>query len=270
MRNTKYILLSLMLTSCVTAPTYPMGMSQAQWQTMTPAQQQNAIAQEQQQQILQQQQFEQLMRQQQQQQLATQKDHLELGARQRLGISDQEWASIPPEKRFELRQQQDAIERQSIVSAQPVIAGDPGVAIATQDIANAMREDSRRQLYSNAAYGSVVECDVSGGNGKFAAGAWKTKWAAIMPTRFSVAKGDARDVPITRMGRERVSSSFWVGYSENQQLEFCASAGVGRRYKSCRAIAVNDSFRTGISTGLSIPDRIDGATLACRFAPGRQ
>lgn len=248
----KIILSILLLVACT--PAYPLGMNEAQWNGLSPAQQQQAF------------------RQQQEQQLFAERERLETGVRQRLGITQGEWAALSANKKLELRQQQEAIEREARTAQekpQQVQTGSEGLALATQQIANAINENGRRELYTNAAYGSVVDCEVNGSRAKFNVGAWSTKWRPIAPVRFSVAKGDAIHVTVQRLDKLKENTSFWVGFKEGQELEFCAGADVDKRYKACRSHPVTEAYKQGYTAPFSVPDAIDGGTLSCHFAPGR-
>ncbi len=253
------IAIALLVTGC--APSYPQGMNEAQWKGLSPMQQQQALALQHQQDVLAQQQFEAAMRQQQEQQIADERERLEANVRQRLGITQTEWMNITPDKKLELRQQQEAIERENREKI--------NAAAASQERADAIRERNRQTLYTNSAYGTVVNCDISGGNAKFSSGFVGSKWAPLAPVRFSVAKGDALNVPIRRNDKQSHVANFWVGFSPNDELEFCADENTDKRYKRCRTHPVGATFQQGYTAPLSIPDAIDGATLSCRFAPGR-
>ena len=264
----KYTLLAVLLFLSACANRYPLGMKEQQWLQLSPAQQQQAIIQQQQQDELLRQQYQAALYQQQEQQLHDERERLEDGARYRLGITNEEWSRITPDKKLDLRQEQEQIEREQNALEHVDYQRDE-VALATRDIADAISENSRRELYTNSAYGSVVDCELNGGNGKFSSGLWKDKWTAIAPTRFTIAKGDAIYVPYQRMDRLKVRAYFWVSF-DYQELEFCASEDTIKRYKRCRKYPVNDSYQQGYTSTLSIPDAIDGATLTCRFAPGRR
>lgn len=262
----KIILLMLFLSAC--GNRYPLGMQEQQWNTLSPAQQQQAVIEQQQQDMLRRQQIEQALYQQQEQQLYAERQHLEGGARLRLGITQEEWSRLTPDKKLDLRQEQEAIERQ-FQTTQAVVHQDNQLAFATHEIADAIHANSRRELYTNSAYGSVVDCELNGGNGKFASGLWKSKWSPIAPVRFSVAKGDAVDVSFQRRDRLKTNATFWVAF-EPSGLEFCASEGTDKRYKKCRTYPVTEAYKQGVSQRIDIPNAIDGATLTCRFAPGRR
>ncbi len=262
----KFICILFLLSAC--SVSYPLGMSQAQWNSLSPAQQQQAIASQQQQDALLRQQQEDYLRQQQEQQLYAERERLEAGARQRLGITQAEWEYLSPDKKLDLRQQQEQIERE-VRTIQERSSGNNEVALATREIAGAINASSRRELYTNSAYGSVVDCEISGGNAKFSSGLWNSKWSPLAPVRFSVAKGDAVNVPIRRLDKQRQSSAFWVAFREGQELEFCAAQDTDQRYKRCRTHPVTAAYQQNYTAPLSIPSVIDGATLNCRFAPGR-
>ena len=231
---------------------------------MSIAQQQQAFAQQQQQDAIRAQQQAIALHNQQQQELAAEKTRLEGNARLRLGIDDAEWAQMTPDARFKLRADQERIERK-VQEGAVAAGGTSAVAGATQDIANAMREHNVQELYTNSAYGSVVDCQISGGKAKFAGGGFGHTWAQFLPAHFSIAKGDNKKVFLNRQNKQKSDTAFWVGFSENQELQFCASENTDKRYKKCRLQPVSENY----SAPLSIPEIVDGANLTCHFAPGR-
>ncbi len=255
-----------LLTACV-QPNYPMGMNQQQWQMMTPAQQQQAWADQQRQQALIAQQQEAAMRQQQAQQLENEKIRLEQGARVRLGITDQEWLHMPEQQRFALRQEQEQIERSMRIPVAPQPMPMPGAPVygAPPVPAYVVPVRDNNRLYTNPTYGALVDCEITGGKGKFDQG-----WRPLGTTHFSIAKGDAQNVEIRRSDKQRFTDNFWVGFSPNEELEFCADADTDQRYKRCRKITVTPAFQQGVTSPFSIPSKIDGASITCRFAQGRR
>ena len=260
-----FLSVCLLFSLIACAPSHPLGISDERWNLMTIAEQQQAFAQQQQQDVLLAQQAQIAAHQQQEQQLSIEKARLEANTRLRLGITESEWAQMTPEKRFELRQEQERIERESNPVASNS-AGHSDVAEATHEIANAMREHNIQELYTNSAYGTVVDCVISGGKAKFAGGGFGHTWAQFLPTKFSIAKGDNKQVSLSRKNKQKSRSTFWVGFSENQELQFCANENTDKRYKKCRLQAVSENY----SAPLSIPEIVDGANLTCHFAPGRR
>lgn len=258
------VTLLLLVTGC--APSHPMGISDNQWNTMSFAQQQQAATQQAAQDEAQRKQQEAIQAALRQQQLLDQKDRLEQGAQVRLGITDAEWASFTPQKQLELRQQQEAIEREQdnaqVAAAAPRDEG-------THDIADALREGNLQKLYTDSAYGNVVDCDVSGGNAKFKNG-FKSKWTAFVPVRFSIARGDSIKVGVRRLDKQKTDTGFWVGWSQSQELEVCATQDVDKRYKNCRVYPITKAYEQGYTTAFFVPDVIDNAQITCRFTPGRK
>ena len=260
-----FLSVCLLFSLIACAPSHPLGINDERWNTMTIAEQQQAFAQQQQQDALRQQQLQIAAHQQQDQQLSAEKARLEANIRLRLGITESEWAQITPDKRFELRDEQERIERESQATASDHV-GHSDVAEATHEIADAMREHNIQELYTNSAYGTVVDCQISGGKAKFAGGGFGHTWAQFLPTHFSIAKGDNKKVFLNRQNKQKSDTAFWVGFSENQELQFCASENTDKRYKKCRLQSVSENY----STPLSIPEIVDGAKLTCHFAPGRR
>lgn len=262
------ILLIGLLTLSACGPHYPAGLNQEQWNVLTPAQQQKLVLDEQQRQaeIARQQQI--ALQQQQQLALDAERTRLEASSRQRLGISDAEWQHITPEKRFELRQEQERIEREQ--NAQAAAANATAAnANSTLQIAEALREGNRQTLYTNSAYGTVVDCEISGGKAKFPKKVFDTDWYNLDTTRFSLAKGDAGVIPIRRQDKQKLTSQFWVGLNDTG-LEFCESQDTPQRYKRCRVHPLTSAFEQSYTAPFDIPNVIAASTITCRYAPGRK
>ena len=189
---------------------------------------------------------------------------LEDEVRIRLGITEAEWQSFSPQKRFELRQEQERVERE-YDSAEMHASQIDKQAEATAQIADAMREGNLQELYTNSAYGTVVSCNITGGSAKF-----RDKWFPLLPTHFTVAQGDKVSVGIRRREKQRESREIWVEFNQGRELEFCRENDAQRSYKSCRKYPVTDAFKQPYKTALRVPSAIADATMICQFAPGRQ
>lgn len=189
---------------------------------------------------------------------------LEDQTRVRLGITEAEWIAMPAQKRFELRQEQERVEREYDATQQQSHQLDKQ-AEATAQIADAMREGHRQELYTNSAYGTVVSCQITGGSAKF-----RDKWFPLLPTHFTVAQGDKVSIGIRRREKQKESREIWVEFNTARELEFCRENDAQRSYKSCRKYSVNDAFKQPYKTALHVPSAVADATMVCEFAPGRQ
>lgn len=256
----------LILAGCV--PSYPLGMNEAQWNALPYEQRQQILAEQAHQEALQHQQQEALLRQQQEQQIQLKKQQLEEHLRHRLGITETEWNQFTAEKQFELRHEQESIERNQQQTASNQQDND-AQALGILSIAEALHARNTQELYTNAAYGLVVNCTIQSGNAKFSHG-FHHKWSSLLPTHFSIAKGDAKEVNVRRLDRQKYMASLWVAFTQNHELEFCANRTIEKRYKQCRVYPVTPQFEKGFSAPISIPNAIDNAILTCQFAPGRR
>lgn len=202
----------------------------------------------------------------QEQQILQERQRLDYAVRSRLGITAAEWQQFSPNDQLAFRQEQGDIERQmvSALYQQELLERQ---ADGAYEIAVALREDSSRELYTNSAYGAVIHCQISGGQGKFD----HSEWRPLRTTHFSIAQGDTREVAFHRADKQKYYEDFSVSFSDGRELEFCPGYGTDKSYKRCSRYPVTNAFEKGSAIpNFHIPSTITGATLTCSYAPGRR
>ena len=179
--------------------------------------------------------------------IAAEKYQLELAARTRLGILEQEWYTLTPEKKLHIREEQAFIEyhekKARFYEALSRIEAEEAHA------------ESIYALYDNPVRGELLTCTIKGGNAKFGSG----KWRPIQPTHFTIAMTDKIAVPLRRSDKQKYTTDIWVTYRANKTLEFCSSEG---RALGCNKVWVDRKFT---EKDFGVRSKVTGSTLTCRY-----
>ncbi|NDF12519.1 MAG: hypothetical protein EB060_06900 [Proteobacteria bacterium] len=261
------LMMLVMLSACV--QTYPLGMTEAQWLQLSPAEQQNARAK--------QAEMDRIAAEQRERE-ALEAKRAELGSqiRSRLGLQKEEWLALTPEKRLEMLQEQESINRETALKEEELDirrqSAEAASASAAADL-EAIRLEKQHQhdeLYNNPIYGNVAECTLSGGIAKFQKG-FSDDWRKMAPAFFTIAKGDGKQVAYHREDKPKHDGSFWVEFdASGQEFKFCASEDTDKQYKRCRRHRVTSAdLEKGVAMDVSIPSVLDNATMTCKLSPGR-
>lgn len=123
-----------------------------------------------------------------------------------MGLTDQQWNALPPEKQAELQAQQYAIDAEQ---RQQIEAQRLEQARFEQQQAMAKAEQTR-QAYANAQYGDVVNVVVQGGSI-----AWNRKRYPYEPVSFDLVKGETKTVNFRGRGVQSIATRYDVRLSDD-------------------------------------------------------
>lgn len=172
-----------------------------------------------------------------------------------LGMDDEEWRQLTPDKRLQAREKQLEHDR---------LAEQRRLAEAA-----ARREEAQRQAteletrHREAHYGERLQCVLQ------PADAWlNRKWRAIEPLAFDLVAGSEQVLPLREAGRRTVRySSRAHARFDGQQLTLCQYAQDQRHPGRCiRELGTFADYRRGIRREV-VADQFLRGRLRCSLVP---
>ncbi|MDA0577296.1 MAG: hypothetical protein O3B24_04265 [Verrucomicrobia bacterium] len=147
-----------------------------------------------------------------------------------MGLTADQWNSLPTEKQAELQSQQYAIDAQARQQREARQMEQQRLAQA-QAVAAA---ESARQAYVNARYGDVVNVVVQGGSLQYSG-----KRYPYEPVSFDLVKGETKSVAFRGRGMQTVATHYDVRLSEDGNTIYFDDAS------RQRAVLVNHDWEHG-------------------------
>lgn len=185
-----------------------------------------------------------------------------------MGLSQQEWDSLSPEKKVEFRQKQAAIDEASRrQQAQERLERQKQAQqqqLEEQKLALQQQENTR-QAYAQALHGDIVTVSIQGGTFEFA-----RKWYSFDPIIFDLIRGESKTVELSNTHNQHsISESMEVRFTDDgNQIFFYSNI-----YGNPTSIMNDGSWKAGHRYGPMAMNNgndntgVRGAMVLVRFKP---
>ena len=173
-----------------------------------------------------------------------------------LGMSEEEWRALPPEKRAEARMREAELRR--LREERLRLEAERRAAEAR---ARERREQERiRRLYLVGRPEDFVSCVLEEGEARFG-----EDWGPFIPLEFTLVRSERRILTLTRTN-ERDRRRVWVEFfEEGHRLRFCGVEPGIAKGKDCANLRTSPArFREGVRATLNAKRLFRNARVYCK------